>query len=161
MASELLLWLFVVNLGTVFGAGLYESRISMARWLGPPNAAAASAGWHADEARRDDTGRRFWGFTTTVPLTLLTVANLWAGWHSADPVRAWWLTSGLVALGERAFTFSYFIPRMVALLRAPDTGEARKSALRWARLNHLRQALVLSAWLLALQAFFLAGSRAT
>ena len=28
----LLLWLFVIKLGTVFGAGLYEARVLIARW---------------------------------------------------------------------------------------------------------------------------------
>jgi hypothetical protein len=69
MFPKLLLWLFVVNLGIVFGAGMYEARISVARWIGPSH--AAGPGWHAEEARRDDTGRRFWAFTTTAPLTLL------------------------------------------------------------------------------------------
>lgn len=34
--THVLLWLFVLNLGIAFGAGLYEARISVARWLGPP-----------------------------------------------------------------------------------------------------------------------------
>jgi hypothetical protein len=76
-----------VSLGIVFGAGIYEARISVARWIGPSH--VSGPGWHADEARRDDTGRRFWGFTTTGPLTLLTVANLWAAWQSSPPIRMW------------------------------------------------------------------------
>jgi hypothetical protein len=30
---EILLWLFVINLGIAFGAGLYESRITVPQWL--------------------------------------------------------------------------------------------------------------------------------
>src|SRR5262245_14032764 len=108
MTQKILLWLFVLNLGVVFGAGIYEARISVARWIGRPPAAGPA--WHADEARRDDTGRRFWGFTTTVPLTLITLANLWAAWQSSGTIRTWWLVAALFALGDRIFTFTYFIP---------------------------------------------------
>lgn len=30
---EILLWLFVINLGIAFGAGLYESRTTVPQWL--------------------------------------------------------------------------------------------------------------------------------
>ncbi len=157
MIPKLLLWSFVVNLGIVFGAGIYEARISVARWTGTSQ--ASEPHWHAEEARRDDTGRRFWGFTTTVPLTLLTVANLWAAWQSSGPIRVWWLTAAGAALADRIFTFSYFIPRMIGLLRSADSPEARASATRWAHLNYIRQLLVLIAWLAALQAFALLYQR--
>jgi hypothetical protein len=142
--------LFVLNLGIVFGAGVYEARISVPRWLG-----ASERAWHAEEALRDDTGRRFWAFTTTVPLTLLTLANLWVAWQSSGTVRTWWLIAVLVALAERVLTFSYFIPRMVGLLRAADSPETRARMMQWANLNFLRQLLVLVAWLAALQTFAL------
>jgi hypothetical protein len=157
MAPKLLLWLFILNLGIVFGAGIYEARVSVARWRGPPG--AAEPGWHAEEARRDDTGRRFWGFTTTVPLTLLTLANFWAAAQTSGATRTWWLAAASAALADRLFTFSYFIPRMIRLLRAPDSPEARASATQWVRLNYVRQLLVLIAWVAALQAFALLQAR--
>ncbi len=157
MTQRLLLWSFVLNLGVVFGAGIYEARITVARWLGPPG--APEPGWQPDEARRDDTGRRFWAFTTTIPLTLLTLANLWAAWRSSGAIRTWWLCAGLAALGDRAFTFGYFIPRMVGLLRAADSPRARAVMTRWAQLNYVRQALVLVAWVAALETFALLHAR--
>jgi hypothetical protein len=33
MMSIALLWLFVINLGIAFGAGLYEHRIVVSRWI--------------------------------------------------------------------------------------------------------------------------------
>lgn len=69
--SRALLWLFVINLGVAFGAGLDEGRIVVAQWL----IASPETGlhWNAEAAaRRDDTGLRFGVFVTTVPLTLLT-----------------------------------------------------------------------------------------
>jgi Domain of unknown function (DUF1772) len=157
MAPKILLWLFVVNLGIVFGAGMYEARISVARWIGPSH--AAGPGWHAEEARRDDTGRRFWSFTTTAPLTVLTLANLWAAWQSGGAIRAWWLTAAFAALGDRIFTFSYFIPQMIGLLGAADSPDARARSMRWAQLNYVRLTLVLVAWIAALQSFALLSMR--
>ena len=63
-----LLWLFVINLGIAFGAGLYEHRIVVPRWI--DSSAGTGTHWNAEAARRDDTGRRFWAFVTTLPLTL-------------------------------------------------------------------------------------------
>src|SRR3989454_12138719 len=123
-----LLWLFVINLGIAFGAGLYEHRIVVGRWL--TSSRESGAHWNADAARRDDTGRRFWAFVTTVPLTLLTLANLFVAWHGRGALRDWWLAAALAALVDRAFTFSYFIPTMVRLMRAPDSPESVAVAMR-------------------------------
>jgi hypothetical protein len=149
--STIALWLFVINLGIAFGAGLYEHRIVVSRWI--TFSAEGGRHWNAEAARQDDTGRRFWAFVSTIPLTLLTLANLFLAWRSAEAVRGWWLAAAVAALAERVFTFSYFIPTMVGLMRAPDSPESAATATRWANLNYLRHAIVLVAWLAALKAF--------
>jgi hypothetical protein len=88
---------------------------------------------------------------TTVPLTLLTLANLFAAWRTPNPVRWWWLAAGLFALADRVFTFAYFIPAMVSLMGAPDSPASAAAAGRWWNLNYVRHALVLAAWLTALR----------
>lgn len=148
--STLLLWLFVINLGIAFGAGLYEHRIVVSDWIAT---SPDGAHWHGDVARDDDTGRRFWVFVTTVPLTLLTLVNTYAAWQSTGLLRFWWLVAALAAMADRLFTFTYFIPTMVGLTSAPDSPAAVSTAIRWSHLNHLRHALVLVAWLAALRAF--------
>ena len=151
--SRILLWLFVINLGIAFGAGLYEGRIAFHNWLiSSPDSALH---WNAEAARRDNTGLRFWVFVTTVPLSLLTLANLIAGWRAVDRLRRWWLAAALAALADRILTFSYFIPTMVGLMQAPDSAESVATAVRWANLNYARHAIVLAAWLAALKAFSL------
>lgn len=60
-----LLWLFVINLGIAFGAGLYEHRIVVSQWV---TGSAQGGGWDAEAVRRDDMGRLFWAFVTTGPL---------------------------------------------------------------------------------------------
>jgi hypothetical protein len=54
--------------------------------------------WNAEAARQDDTGRKFWAFISTVPLTLLMLANLYAASRAAGAVRGWWLAAALTAL---------------------------------------------------------------
>jgi hypothetical protein len=151
--STTLLWLLVINLGIAFGAGLYEHRIVVPRWIS--SSQTSGPHWNADAARRDDTGRRFWAFVTTLPLTLLTLANLIVASRAAGPERWWWLAAGLAALADRALTFSYFVPTMVGLMRAADSPSSVAAATRWRNLNYARHATVLVAWLAALRAFAL------
>jgi hypothetical protein len=153
MWSRILLWLFTINLGIALGAGLYEARIAVPDWLGV--APDGVAHWNADAARRHDTGLRFWGFVTTAPLTLLTLANLVAARRTSGALRRWWLAAGLAALCDRVFTFAYFIPTMVWLMRQPDTLAAVLTATIWADLNYVRLAILLTAWICALRAFAL------
>jgi hypothetical protein len=151
--AAVLLWLFIIFLGIACGAGLYEHRIVLPQWLS--TSAETGSHWNADAARQHDTGRRFWAFVTTGPLTLLTLANVWAAWQAPAPVRTWWLIAAVVALIERIFTFSYFIPTMVGLMNAADTPQAVATATRWSMLNYGRHVLVFIAWLSALKTFSL------
>jgi len=144
--AAVLLWLLVINLGIVFGAGLYEARIVVPLWASSP----------PDSLRSPDSGRRFWAFVTTIPLTVLTLASLVAAGHAPGPGRDWWLTAALVILVERIATFSYFIPTMLRLQRAAmPQAEIAARLTQWARLNYLRSALTLIAWVAALKALSL------
>ena len=154
--AELLLWLFAINLGVAFGAGLYEGRIAVANWLtSDPDGARH---WIAEAARRDNAGLRFWVFVTTVPLTLVTCANLFGAWWAVGPLRTWWLAAAAAALIERLLTFAYFIPTMVGLLQAADSLESVAVAQQWVKMNYVRHAVTLAAWLVALKAFALAAA---
>jgi hypothetical protein len=145
--AAIVLWLFVLTLGVAFGAGLYEHRITLPRWLD-----LAGGHWSAEAAKQDDVGLRFWAFVSTGPLTLLTLASLYFALRSDGPLRAWWLAAGGLALGDRLLTFTYFIPTMVRLMEAPDTAAAVETATRWARMNFVRHALSGGAWFASLQA---------
>src|SRR5687767_3319566 len=103
--ARALLWLFVINLGIALGAGLYESRIVVPRWIGlGPDGVLLR--WNTGAAQQDDTGRRFWAFVTTGSLTFLTLANLFASWRTSGTLRRWWTGGAITALVERAFTFA-------------------------------------------------------
>lgn len=153
----LLLWLFVINLGIAFGAGLYESRVVLPQWLS--HSPGAGYRWNAEAARSADVGLRFWVYVTTVPLTLLTLASLVAAWWAPGAVRLWWLGAVAAALVDRVMTFAYFIPTMIGLMGGRPSGESESAAkaLQWARLGYVRQAATLLAWLAALTAFWLMG----
>ena len=77
----LAVWLFVVNHGIAFDAGLYETRTIVSPWL--------DLVVRGEDARLPDAGPTFWAFVTTVPLTLLTLASLAAAWHTSGPRGAW------------------------------------------------------------------------
>ena len=108
---DVLLWLFVINLGIAFGAGLYEQRIILPQWF----TRSSESGIRVNSAamRSIDTGRRFWAFVTTGPLTLVTLANLAVAWQSQGPRHDWWLGAAAIPLVERIATFSYFIPTAI------------------------------------------------
>ncbi len=155
--TEVLLWLFVINLGIAFGAGLYESRIVVPQWLSFSRESGYR--WNAEAARDADAGLRFWVYVTTVPLTLLTMASLIVAWGTPGVVRNWWLGAAAAALVERAMTFTYFIPTMIKLMLGEAFGQSDvvAKALQWARLGYIRHA-TLAAWLTALMALSLIGT---
>ena len=146
--KPIVLWLFVINLGIACGAGLYEARVVIPQW-----AAIPPQSW-------PNTGLMFWVYVTTIPLTVLTVANLIAAWRDSSTRRKWWLSAAVIVLLERIATFSYFIPTMIRLTGS-DLPEAEvKAALsQWLLFNHGRHVLTFSGWLMALKALSLAGDR--
>lgn len=151
---QLILWLFVVNLGIAFGAGLYESRIMVPRWL---VSTASGYEWHQSAARSANTGLRFWVYVTTIPLTLLTLASLVACLWAEAPVRGWWLGAAAAALVDRSMTFGYFIPAMLRLMQNEtlSPSKAVESALQWVQLGYVRHAATFVSWLAALKALTL------
>lgn len=147
------LLLFIVNLGIAFGAGLYETRIILPLWFQPQS----GVGYRVDTAamHRLDVGRRFWGFVTTMPLSLLTLVNLYYAWQAQPPQQTWWLMAVLLTLIERIGTFAFFIPTAIRLEQANSMAASTASRLSrlWMRANYGRSGLMLLSWLLALTAF--------
>jgi hypothetical protein len=148
---EILLWLFVINQGIAFGAGLYEQRIVLPMWFSRSTDSGIRV--NNEAMRSTDTGRRFWAFVSTAPLTLLTLANLVVASQSQGPRHDWWIGAALVTLVERIGTFSYFIPTARKLMQAETMPPARAEAMasQWMALNHVRAILALIGWLAALK----------
>lgn len=152
---QLVLWLFVIDLGIAFGAGLYESRIVVPQWL--RFSEETGYRWDAAAARGANVGLRFWVYVTTIPLTLLTLASFVALSAVEGGARGWWMGAALAALVDRVLTFAYFIPTMLQLMRSEGLSPAKavSTARLWANLGYLRHAATIVAWLAALKAFAL------
>jgi Domain of unknown function (DUF1772) len=154
---EILLLLFIINPGTSFGAGIYETRIVLPQWFSK----SAKSGYsvNIEAMRKIDTGRKFCGFVTTIPLTLLTLASLVLAWQSQEPKHCWWLAAALVIFIERIGTFAFFIPVAIKLQKADTLIPSVVTSLVswWIRLNYVRIMLTLIAWVAALRAFSLPG----
>ena len=148
--ARIVLWLFVIDLGIAFGAGIYESRVELPRWAN----SAKRAGSNAPVAGAANAGMRFWLYATTVPLTILTLASFVALRWTDPETRRWWLIAAWSALGERILTFAYFIPTMLQLTSGNEPN-ARAVIFQWAQANWIRHGISLVAWLSALQAFAL------
>jgi hypothetical protein len=152
--SEILLSLFILNLGTAFGAGLYETKIILPQWF---HKTADGYRVNAAAMRDLDSGRKFWAFVSTGPLTLLTLASLVTSWQSQQPGHNWWWAAAILALVERLGTFSFFIPTAIQLGKAEPLSPSQVSqkVALWLKANYTRNALTLIACLLALRAFSL------
>jgi hypothetical protein len=146
--ARILLWLFVVGLGLAAGAGLYETKTQMPRWV----RSARSTGLPSQTASSANTGMQFWLYTTAVPLTLLTLASFYAIRFVDPETRKWWLIAAWASLGSQILTLAYFIPTLLQLSSGQETN-ARAVAFQWAQVNWFRHALSFVAWLAALQAF--------
>ena len=96
----------------------------------------------------------FWVYVTTIPLTVLTVANLIAAWMDSSTKRKWWLSAAAIIVLERIATFSYFIPTMIDLTSSElPEAELKATLSQWLLFNHGRHVLTLSGWLMGLKAF--------
>lgn len=149
--THLALWLLVIALGIQTGAGLFESRVLVPLWANSPPASVLA---YNETTIKADSGRRFWIFLT--PFTgVISLLNGIAAWLATGPQRTWWLISSATAVFVVAITFAYFVP---VLLRLPKASSIQPDVLTrmvrlWVRLNWLRFALLLTAWLAALKAF--------
>ena len=152
--NEIVLGLFVINLGIACGAGLYETLITLPIWF----SGNAAKGWHINTEImiKMDVGRRFWGFVTTMPLTLLTIASLVLVFRLQGQVHDWWLAATLIVFTERLVTFFYFIPTAIKMAKSHtfDEEKASKMAAQWKNMNRVRLTLNLAGWLAALGAFY-------
>ena len=117
--AVVVLWLFVINLGIAFGAGLYESRVVAPLWASAPPASLSTP----------ESGLRFWAIVTTGPLTLLTLASLYFAWQAGGLLGTWWLAAACVALLER-LDLRLFHPDHVAPAAQHVAGAAGRHPVR-------------------------------
>jgi len=149
---EILLFCSIINISIALGAGLYETTIVLPLWFNksPNNDYYVNS----DNMRTINPGRKFWGFVTTVPLTLLTVINLVFAFQSQPPLLNWWVAATIIILIERVGTLTFFIPRAIKLQKEESltTENISKLITWWLRLNYVRITLTLVALLVFIKA---------
>lgn len=149
--ASIALWLLVIALGIQTGAGLFETRVLVPLWAhSPPDSVLA---YHATTIKAD-SGRRLWIFLT--PVTgVICLLNIFTAWNAAEPQRTWWLFAAAAGMAVIAVTFAYFVPVLLKLANAPGIAPAQLTGMvrTWVLLNWFRFALLLAAWLAALEAF--------
>lgn len=146
--KEPLLWLLVIDLGIEVGAGLYEQRVVISQLFG-----TSPETWM-------NTGKMFWAYVTTIPLSLLLLANGILAWKNRGPRRPWYLLAIAILVVERAMTFSYFIPEMAGLIgnESLSQGDVDSALSLWFNLDYVCHAFSISAWLLALKTLTISGN---
>jgi hypothetical protein len=149
--ADILLSLYILNLGIAFGAGLYEIRIMLPQWF----IKTSENGFQLNNnvMNEADTGRKFWGMVTTLPLTLLTITNIVLALQADGQKYEWWLASTLIILVERIATFTFFIPTAILLMQKDTlpTNKISNKITLWVQMNYLRNGLTLLGWLAALK----------
>lgn len=159
-----LLAAYTALLGIETGAGLFATAAVFSVWAGSTEAAAA---WVTSSPIYIEEGD-FFMFAS--PSTfLLALANLIALWRAAPPVRKWLRISNVLFLIVFVWSVAYFIP--VQDLVKGEAGaklpvaqlESMLRNITW--LNYVRQAMLVTAFGMALHAFGMAhrisGARAS
>ena len=148
--NEIILGLFVINLAMASGAGLYESRIVIPMWF-------HGSVVDTEAIKSTDVGRKFWGWVTTIPLTLLTIINIVEALGSEGPLRKWWLAATALILLERTGTFGFFIPTIIRLGKPDLWPESYTLSVAngWMKLNKVRIGLNLAGLLASMVAYTL------
>ncbi len=141
-------------LGIAFGAGIYEARVVLPLWFNKINGRYSI---NYENLTEIDSGRKFWGFITTVPLTTLTIINIVLASQLAGSISAFWLIASLIVLVERILTFSFFIPTIIKLQRNKNMtdDQINKKISLWIGMNYVRNILTLLSWILILQVIIL------
>jgi len=152
--TDISLQLFLMFLGIAFGAGIYEARVVLPLWFNKINDKYSV---NYENLTEIDSGRKFWGFITTVPLTILMIINIVLAAQFTGSISTLWLSASLIILVERIMTFSFFIPTIIKLQRNKDMTEENvsKKISLWIRMNYVRNILILLSWILILQVIIL------
>jgi hypothetical protein len=150
--SEILLILFIMNLGTVFGAGIYETRLVLPLWFNKTGDGSYMVNY--ENMRNIDSGRNFWAVASTGALTLLTIANLVFAIMAPKPLHYWWVAAALLTLIERILTFSYFIPTIIRLFKSEGlpADKISHSVSMWLGVNWIRIGMTIIAMLISFKA---------
>jgi len=153
--TEIILICTIINNGIALGAGLYEARMVTPLWFNKQHNGHYTVNF--GNMQSIDSGRKFWGFVTTGPLTLLMITNVVLAFQSQQPLHNWWVIAAIILLAERLATFTFFIPTAIKLQKAKGLPPVKTSMLViwWMRLNYVRNGLTFAALLVFIKALLI------
>jgi hypothetical protein len=137
--------------GVAVGAGIYESRVVIPRWSS--RATPEDIGPALNSSGHMLSGQAFWPLVAA-PAVPLAAANTVQALRSSGRRRPWWFAFSATMATTCVATAAYFVPELHRLSRAGDLSEAEvaRRASRRVRLDNVRLAVLVSAWLLGLTA---------
>jgi hypothetical protein len=151
-------------LGIEIGAGLYEALVVVPIWSAAPPASVLGYFHHnvADLQFALNPGGNFWLIFT--PMTgLLAVVTLLSGLKTAPEHRKWRIAGTVLAIIVVAATFAWFVPTLISLMSEGVTklsgAEITSKTNWWVRLNWVRAATYIIAWVAALRALTIPAGR--
>jgi len=151
--SRIILGLFVVLLGCDIGAGIYEARIVVPLWAGGVPETLRQGDPFGRVAI--DAGVRFWAYITSA-VALAAIVALVASFWAPAAWRRWQAASAILELATVTSTLFYFRPTLVHLFMKHGAGmtgqEIQARVRRWITFSHVRIAVSLVTWFVALNA---------
>ena len=163
--GQIILFLFVINLGIAIGGGLYEALVLVPIWAGaPPDSVLAFHQHQIDyPAFVTHQGRRFWIVVTPL-VGVLSIATIISGLKANGSHRRWRIIGAGMSLVVVVVTFAWFVPTVLLLMSDEVTtlGKDRIASLAnwWVALNWARAAIYIAAWIMGLRALMMSSGPA-
>jgi hypothetical protein len=153
--AEISLWAFVISLGILIGATIFEAIVITPLWAGSPPESVR--GWNENPHYAINSGK-FFGLI--VPALLLSsLVSLIVGWKMPWTRRKWLIAAVVCTLIGYAATSLFFVPILRETIFTRGTGltdpEIVGKVNSWVTYNWWRMALQIAGWLAALRALSL------
>ena len=153
--AEIALWVFVVSLGILIGATVFEALVITPLWAGSPPESVR--GWN-ENPRYAIEGGIFFGLIAPA-LLLSSLASLIAGWKMPRKRRKWLVAAVICTFIGFVATGLFFVPilRETIFTRGAGLSDAEivEKVNSWVTYNWWRMAIQTVGWLAALRALSL------
>ncbi len=153
--TEISLWVFIICLGILIGATVFEALVITPLWAGSPPESVR--GWN-ENPRYAIESRIFFGLIAPA-LLLSTLVSLIAGWNMPWTRRKWLVAAVICSFIGFFATVLFFVPilRETTFTRGAGLSDAEivEKVSSWVTYNWWRMALQTFGWLAALRALSL------
>ncbi len=162
--AQIILLMFVINLGIAIGGGIYEALVLVPIWAGAPPDSVLAYHHHGvtNPAFVTNQGGRFWIFVTPL-LGLLSIATIISGHKVNSTHRRWRISAAGLVLAVVVTTFAWFVPTLFLLLSDEVTALSKDRIATltnwWVWLNWVRAAVYIVAWIIGLRALMISSGQ--